>query len=296
MTWTGRSERTCDDKGNRTEDHAFHDVTAELGAEFTELFGALWPDHYGDVDAEYRAQRESVGGDGRLTHQQVGVSRTRCDGCCTTSPHQQHRRCRRRSGAIRGVLRRRGSSIDDGTVFKLAEDHLWVMTNKDTRADHFAEATYGMDVQIEDITQNLPHLFFQGPGSRDALASVTDADLSQLGWFRFLPEQVKSQESRSGSRAPACPASSATSSSAGRKWLPQLLRNLVSETGARPVRTDRDRDSAHRVGHHRHRHGLPRARLHAVRLVSRSSSRPAPGLPGSRRARRACVRALRGIE
>ena len=38
----------------------FHDVMAEQGAEFTELFGSLWPDHFGDVDAEYRAQREAV--------------------------------------------------------------------------------------------------------------------------------------------------------------------------------------------------------------------------------------------
>ena len=33
-----------------------------------------------------------------------------------------------------------GLMVDDGTVFKLADDHLWVMTNGMERSEYFAEA------------------------------------------------------------------------------------------------------------------------------------------------------------
>jgi aminomethyltransferase len=127
-----------------------------------------------------------------------------------------------------------GRMIDDGTVFKLANDRLWVMTNKDTRAEHFAEAASDLDVEIEYITPDLPHLFFQGPASREALASVTDADLSQLGWFRFLPQQV------SVAGVPVWLSRTGVSGERGYELFcrpdvaPDLLRNVLRETNARP--------------------------------------------------------------
>ncbi|MFD5228794.1 aminomethyltransferase family protein [Streptomyces qaidamensis] len=212
----------------------FHDVTTELGAEFTELFGSLWPDHFGDVDAEYRAQRESVavfdaspinkwefrGPDAEVAAQRVHTNNV--------------------VGAAFGQVRygafcdADGQMIDDGTVFKLASDHLWVMTNKNTRAEHFANATSDLDVQIEDITEDLPHLFFQGPGSREALAPITDADLTRLGWFRFYPEQV------TVAGIPVWLSRTGVSGELGYELFcrpdvaPDLLRALLRETGARP--------------------------------------------------------------
>lgn len=212
----------------------FHDVMAGFGAEFTELFGSLWPDHFGDIPAEYRAQREDVGvmdaspinkwefrgPDATIAAQRVhtnnifgaAVGQVRYGGFCDAD----------------------GLMIDDGTVFKLADDHLWVMTNKNTRAQHFADATADLDVHIEDITASLPHLFFQGPSSRSALAKITDVDLSKLGWFRFLPEQV------TVAGVPVWLSRTGVSGELGYEFFcrpedaPDLLRNVVRETGARP--------------------------------------------------------------
>lgn len=212
----------------------FHSVMEELGAEFTELFGSLWPDHFGDVEAEYRAQREAVGvmdaspinkWDFRGPDATVAAQRVHTNNIVGAAVGQV------RYGAFCDAD---GRAIDDGTVFKLAEDHLWVMTNKDTRAEHFAEATEGLDVRIRSITQDLPHLFFQGPGSRDALASVTDVDLSRLGWFRFLPEQV------TVAGVPVWLSRTGVSGEIGYEFFcrpdvaPDLLRNLVQKTTARP--------------------------------------------------------------
>lgn len=212
----------------------FHDVTTDFGAEYTELFGSLWPDHYGDVPAEYRAQRESVG-----VMDASPINKWEFKGPDATVAAQRVH-TNNIVGAAIGQVRygafcdAEGRAIDDGTVFKLAEDHLWVMTNKDTRAEHFAQATSDLDVEIEYITPELPHLFFQGPGSRDALAKVTDADLSNLGWFRFYPEQV------TVAGVPVWLSRTGVSGELGYEFFcrpdvaPDLLRNIVRETGARP--------------------------------------------------------------
>ncbi|OUS83504.1 aminomethyltransferase family protein [Rhodococcus sp. NCIMB 12038] len=217
-----------------TKKTAFHEATAALGAEYTELFGSLWPDHYGDVDAEYQAQRQGVG-----VMDASPINKWEFRGPDATVAAQRVH-TNNIVGAAVGQVRygafcdENGRMIDDGTVFKLAADHLWVMTNKNTRAEHFAQATSDLDVQITDITDELPHLFFQGPASREALAPITDADLSTLGWFRFLPEQVNV------AGVPVWLSRTGVSGELGYEFFcrpdaaPDLLRNLIRETGARP--------------------------------------------------------------
>lgn len=222
------------DQPNAPRTTAFHEATSELGARYTELFGALWPDQYGDLDAEYRAQRHDVGvmdaspinkWDFRGPDAVQAAQRVHTNNIVGAAIGQV------RYGAFTDA---RGKAIDDGTVFKVAQDHLWVMTNKNTRAQHFAEATADLDVEIVDITDQMPHLFFQGPRSREALAAITDADLSTLGWFRFLPEQVRV------AGVPVWLSRTGVSGELGYEFFcrpqdaPELLRNVVKETGARP--------------------------------------------------------------
>src|SRR5712691_10534811 len=81
--------------------------------------------------------------------------------------------------------------VYDGTVFKHADDHLWVMTNGMDRQEYFDDATKGLDVSVEYIVQSLPNMQVQGPRSRELMRTLTDADVEGLRYFRFLPEQVK---------------------------------------------------------------------------------------------------------
>jgi glycine cleavage system T protein (aminomethyltransferase) len=76
-------------------------------------------------------------------------------------------------------------------VFKHADDHLWVATNGLDHDEYFADATKGLDVSIDYIAPDLPHLQVQGPRSRELLQELTDADLGSLRYFNFLPDQVK---------------------------------------------------------------------------------------------------------
>jgi aminomethyltransferase len=80
--------------------------------------------------------------------------------------------------------------VGDGTVFKFAADHAWVITALDSDLDHFRQVAGDLDVEMEPLTERLPHVQLQGPRSRDLLAGVCDADVRSLGYFRFWPEQV----------------------------------------------------------------------------------------------------------
>jgi aminomethyltransferase len=80
--------------------------------------------------------------------------------------------------------------VGDGTVFKFTDTSCWVVTALDSDLDHFQNIVDGMQVEIEPITEKLPHLQIQGPNSRELLADLTDESVEDLGYFRFFPHQV----------------------------------------------------------------------------------------------------------
>jgi aminomethyltransferase len=170
---------------------AFDACQRDLGCEFTDWEGWLWPNHFGDPLAEHRAVRESVGvwdesplpkwdfrgpdalraADRIFTNDMLGlkVGQVRYAPFC-----DEH-----------------GKMVGDGTVFKFDDEHAWVITALDSDLDHFQQVVAGLDVAIEPITAALPHVQLQGPRSRDVLASLCDADVASLAYFHFFPEQTR---------------------------------------------------------------------------------------------------------
>ncbi len=165
----------------------FYDVAASLGASFMEEGGWCWIEGFGDPDGEYLAVRDDLGvwdvsplnkwefrGPDALVAAQavhtnnilgLEIGQVRYGALCDSS----------------------GLMVDDGTVYRLA-DRVLVMTNGADRMEHFAEATAGLEVEIEPVTRSMPHLGLQGPRSRQALGALCAADISRLGYFRFIPE------------------------------------------------------------------------------------------------------------
>jgi aminomethyltransferase len=170
---------------------AFDGPERELGCEFMEWEGWLWPNHFGDPVAEHEAVRAGVGiwdesplrkwdfrgpdalraADRIFTNDMLGLEAGQiryapfCDGD--------------------------GKMVGDGTVFKFDDDHAWVITALDSDLAHFEEVAGGLDVAMSPITEELPHVQLQGPWSRELLAGVCDGDVRSLGYFRFFPEQVQ---------------------------------------------------------------------------------------------------------
>jgi 4-methylaminobutanoate oxidase (formaldehyde-forming) len=80
----------------------------------------------------------------------------------------------------------------DLTVGKITDDRMFVIAS-DTAHGHvrgmLERAARGRDVRVRDVTSDVAQLNLQGPGSRDALATLTDADLSTEAWpFRGVRE------------------------------------------------------------------------------------------------------------
>ena len=76
-----------------------------------------------------------------------------------------------------------GKVIDDGTITRL-EDNSYRWTAADPNLRWFRQNAIGLDVQIEDITEQLAALALQGPTSGRLMKSVAEADIGNLKYFR----------------------------------------------------------------------------------------------------------------
>src|SRR6476660_6666652 len=169
----------------------FYKAHSELGATFMEEGGWLWTESFGDLDAEYKAVRDDLGvwDVSPLNKWSFrGRDALKAAALLHTSDVAGLEVGRIHYGAF---CDRDGLMVDDGTVFKISEDQAWVMTNGRDHEDHFGEVTKGLDVEIEFIGLELPHLGLQGPRSREALAAVCSADVAKLRYFEFIPDPVK---------------------------------------------------------------------------------------------------------
>ena len=77
-----------------------------------------------------------------------------------------------------------GKVIDDGTVTRLSEDTFrWTAADPSLR--WFTQNAIGLDVAIEDISEQVAALALQGPTSGRLLHAVADADIAGLKYFRM---------------------------------------------------------------------------------------------------------------
>jgi aminomethyltransferase len=169
----------------------FYKVHAEMGATFMEEGGWFWTEGFGDLDKEYRAVRDDLGvwdvsplnkWDFSGRDALKAAARLHTNNIDALKVGQVH------YGAF---CDSDGLMVDDGTVFKLADDHAWVMTNAREHEEHFAQVTQGLNVHFEYVGPEMPHLGMQGPRAREAVAPLCSVNIDPLHYFRFIPEQVK---------------------------------------------------------------------------------------------------------
>ena len=77
-----------------------------------------------------------------------------------------------------------GNVIDDGTVFCLKEDHLRIMC-AERNLNWFTDTATGFNVKIQDITETIAALAFQGPLSCKILNLLKVTDIENLQPFKF---------------------------------------------------------------------------------------------------------------
>jgi len=87
----------------------------------------------------------------------------------------------------------RGKVIDDGTITRLDETtYRWTAAEPQLR--WFDMNAVGLDVGIEDITEDVAALAVQGPRSRDLLQDLTGDDWSGVPYYRRRPATIRGLE------------------------------------------------------------------------------------------------------
>ena len=82
-----------------------------------------------------------------------------------------------------------GKVIDDGTITRLAEnEYRWTAADPSLR--WFQQNALGLNVKIEDITEQVAALALQGPTSGRLLNAVAEANISNLKYFRVTHGRI----------------------------------------------------------------------------------------------------------
>jgi len=82
-----------------------------------------------------------------------------------------------------------GKVIDDGTITRLGEnEYRWTAADPSLR--WFRQNALGLDVNIEDITEQVAALALQGPTSGRLLNAVAEASITNLKYFRVTHGKI----------------------------------------------------------------------------------------------------------
>jgi aminomethyltransferase len=172
---------------------AFDEVQREAGASWTDWEGWAWAADFGDAIAEHNATRQAcnVWDEAALRKWDMkGPDALVLADALFTNDMSALEVGQVRYGAI---CDEQGLMVMDGTIFKYADDHCFSITSYDSDLEHFRNvaADRGLDVQVEDVTDAMPHLQVQGPLARAVLGPITEgADVATLRYFRFVPDGV----------------------------------------------------------------------------------------------------------
>ena len=82
-----------------------------------------------------------------------------------------------------------GKVIDDGTVSRLAES-LFRWTAAEPSLRWLRENAFGLEAEVEDITEKTAAVALQGPTSRDILRACAEGDVAGLKYFRVMPARI----------------------------------------------------------------------------------------------------------
>jgi len=79
----------------------------------------------------------------------------------------------------------RGKTVDDGTLWNFG-DGSYRMTAAEPNLKWLQDAGIGLDVEVEDVSEQIGAVALQGPSSRAILMAGADGALAKLKYFRFV--------------------------------------------------------------------------------------------------------------
>ena len=114
------------------------------------------------------------------------------------------------------MCRADGGVIDDLLIYRFADRWMLVVNaaNREKEWEWLNAHAQGMDVALEDRSDEIALLALQGPRARRILASLADLDVEAIGYYRFAEGRIAGR--KEWSREPATPARTASNST----WRP----------------------------------------------------------------------------
>ncbi len=79
----------------------------------------------------------------------------------------------------------RGKTVDDGTLWNFG-DNSFRMTSAEPNLKWLQDAGMGLDVDVQDVSEEIGALALQGPSSRAILMDGVDGPVQKLRYFRFV--------------------------------------------------------------------------------------------------------------
>ncbi len=168
-----------------------NDWHVEHGAEFLWEEGWGWTNHEGaDPMVEYEAIRTGTGLWDLFSTCKYEV--TGPDAARLVQRRFSNRVADMEPGQVRygAFVDPDGTMVDDGNVYRFAEDRFRLMINTPSFEDWFLETAQGLDARIEHRTQDFAMIGVQGPTSQQTLQGLTERDLGELRYFRFWPQMT----------------------------------------------------------------------------------------------------------
>jgi len=176
--------------------NAFQDVEEKHGGEFHEDSGWEWTERFADTSAEegYKATREDVSVwnvSPLIKWKFVGPDAAKAVDRVGTNKAEDLK-----VGGVRYslFLDEDGALVDEGTVYRVADDTFYYMINTDG-AEMQAELekrSAGLNVTISDSSKNMPNIAIQGPRALEVVSKLAPGvDVASIKYFNFLTEPVE---------------------------------------------------------------------------------------------------------
>ncbi|MEX0833338.1 MAG: aminomethyltransferase family protein [Actinomycetota bacterium] len=171
----------------------FHEKQRAIGGTFYEDYGTLWTASFGDPVSEYWSVRK----DAALwdVYALVKFRLTGRDTLVALDRLFTRRLADAQPGLVRYgmLLDEEGLMLDEATVVVISSEEAYLFGNdgQATFLGHMDAHSEGLDVNIENVSRAIANIAVQGPRSFGVLSTLTDTDISSLGWFHCLPDPIE---------------------------------------------------------------------------------------------------------
>lgn len=179
------------DEGGRLKKTPLHDEHLELGGRMVPFAGYELPVSYSGILEEHRAVRKRAGlfdvshmgrievlGESALSY----LDHLTTNDVSALDPNQAQ---------YSAMLNEGGGIIDDILVYRESDRYLVVVNAANHEKDiHWMQRHLPGGVSLTDVTVDVAQIALQGPASQDILSPLTDLDLEEIRYYRFLRGRV----------------------------------------------------------------------------------------------------------